>query len=161
MDRADAPRIWQPETIEQVAGAVLTCGTFAILHLGHLLLFEAAAQHGPLVVAVQSDDAIRQYRRDVPFWLPLHERLRLISSLRPVYAATWYDEETAGETILHLRPRTFVKGKDYSLKKLPLAEREMCERVGATILFLTPKVRSSRALINHFCNQGALAQRIL
>lgn len=132
---------------------ILTAGVFALLHLGHLMLLEAMAQElptGKVVVALHSDDGIRRYRTDVPAWLPLHERQVLLASLRVVDFVTFYDTPTPAPVINALRPAVYAKGRDYNWRKLPLPEREACEAVEARVLFLTPKVRSSRALIDWF-----------
>lgn len=60
---------------------VLTCGTFDVLHLGHLHVFEKAKEYGDrLVVVVARDKTVR----DVKGILPYHneeERKRMLESV--------------------------------------------------------------------------------
>src|SRR5262245_18094575 len=68
-------------------------GSFDLMHAGHLtILYEAAQQADLLIVALNSDRSIAQYKgKDRPI-IPLQYRLELMAAIEFVDFVTWFDE---------------------------------------------------------------------
>ncbi|MBI3243700.1 MAG: adenylyltransferase/cytidyltransferase family protein [Chloroflexi bacterium] len=114
---------------------VLTNGVFDLLHVGHVdYLEQARALGGALFVGVNGDGSARQLKGEGRPFVPAGERARLIASLACVDAAILFDELTADNLLLALRPDVYAKGGDYAAKPLP--ERATAESTGATITLL-------------------------
>jgi rfaE bifunctional protein nucleotidyltransferase chain/domain len=95
---------------------VFTNGVFALLHVGHVALLEAArAEGGALVVGVNTDASVRRLEKgaDRPM-VPERERARLLAALACVDCVVLFDEETPLALIERLRPDVLVKGADYA-----------------------------------------------
>lgn len=59
---------------------VLTIGTFDTPHLGHAYLFKECERYGQVVVGVNSDEFVKEYKGEFPIY-NYEERAMLISSL--------------------------------------------------------------------------------
>jgi rfaE bifunctional protein nucleotidyltransferase chain/domain len=91
-----------------------TNGCFDLIHSGHLAsLAQAAAAADELIVALNSDDSVRQLKGAGRPILDAAERAALIASLRPVSAVTIFGEPTPLEIINQIRPDVLVKGSEY------------------------------------------------
>lgn len=90
---------------------VFTNGCFDLLHIGHVTCLEQAAALGDvLVVAINSDDSVRQLKGPRrPIITALH-RARLIAALQCVHYVILFDEPTPCELLDELRPEVLVKG---------------------------------------------------
>ena len=96
---------------------VFTNGVFDILHCGHLLSFEFAAQQGDhLIVGVNTDQSARTLDKGKgrPFNKDT-DRAKLIAGLRVVDAVILFDQPTPLELIVAIQPDVLVKGMDYEL----------------------------------------------
>ena len=92
-----------------------TNGCYDLIHAGHLASLEqAAAGADELVVALNSDDSVRDLKGPGRPILPGPDRAALIAALRPVSAVTMFAEPTPLETILLIRPHVLVKGSEYA-----------------------------------------------
>ena len=94
---------------------VFTNGVFDVLHVGHVAILEAAAQHGQrLVVGVNSDASVRRLGKGAgrPIQSELN-RATLIGALRCVDAVVVFGEDTPLSVVQHLKPDVLVKGGDY------------------------------------------------
>lgn len=89
-------------------------GSFDLLHAGHLhILFQASLQADLLIVALNSDASIQQYKsKDRPL-IPLLQRLALIAAIECVDFVTWFDETTPEKLILSICPDVHVNGAEY------------------------------------------------
>ena len=99
---------------------VFTNGVFDLLHVGHVMVLEAArAEGGALVVGVNSDDSVRRLAKgdDRPL-VPLPERARVLAALACVDCVVPFEEATPLELIRALRPDVLVKGADYALEEI-------------------------------------------
>lgn len=124
MSPADAPiyRIddaerWRPiiETLRAAGKTVAsTNGAFDIVHAGHLrLLREARAQADSLVVGLNSDASIKQYKSEKRPIVPQAERAALIAALRWVDLVLIFDEPESARFVRELRPDVHVKDSTY------------------------------------------------
>lgn len=100
-----------------------TCGAFDLLHAGHVdYLARSRAHCDALLVAVNSDWSIRQYKdphRPICFEL---ERMSVVAALEPVDAVTILNDVRPLAQIQRWKPDFYIKGGDYSARQLRSAE---------------------------------------
>jgi glycerol-3-phosphate cytidylyltransferase len=71
---------------------VITFGVFDYFHLGHLRLFKNCRKYGDyLIVAVQDENFIKQFKPDAKVLYSTEERIEMIKSLRMVDEVVVYD----------------------------------------------------------------------
>lgn len=89
-------------------------GSFDLLHAGHLYqLNEAKKQGDILVVCLNSDRSIQQYKSiDRPI-IPLKYRIQMMSALEMVDVVTYFDEIDPCEILTKIRPNVHVNGVEY------------------------------------------------
>ncbi len=133
------------------AGQVLvfTNGFFDLLHVGHARYLQAAAALGDrLWVGINSDDSARTLKPGRPV-VPAEERAELVAALGCVAGVIIFEEPTATNLILTLRPDIYVKGGDWGQPggRTP-PEAAIVEGYGGRVRFLpfVPE-RSTTALI--------------
>src|SRR5690348_17640444 len=90
---------------------VLANGCFDVLHVGHVRYLAGARELGDvLVVGVNSDAQVERFKgRDRPIMSPV-ERAELVDALESVIYVTVFDEPTAEELLLALKPDVHAKG---------------------------------------------------
>ncbi|MBS0620253.1 MAG: adenylyltransferase/cytidyltransferase family protein [Verrucomicrobia bacterium] len=89
-------------------------GSFDILHAGHLAMIDAAAaQADVLIVALNTDRSIQEYKDARRPIIPLEHRMRLISALGVVDYVTWFDETDPRALLSHIKPDVHVNGAEY------------------------------------------------
>lgn len=127
---------------------VLTNGCFDLLHVGHVRYLQQARRLGRLVVAINSDTSTRQIKGPTRPILPESERAEILAALRCVDLVTIFDEPTAEQTLVAIRPTIYVKGTDYGPAGRALPEALVAERLGTRVVLL-PLVegRSTTGLI--------------
>jgi rfaE bifunctional protein nucleotidyltransferase chain/domain len=100
-----------------------TCGAFDLLHAGHVDYLERArGLCDTLIVAVNSDASIRQYKSPLRPIQPQDQRLRVVGALRAVDAVTLLDHPRPLPLIEQIRPHLYIKGGDYDAAKLRSAK---------------------------------------
>lgn len=89
-------------------------GSFDLLHAGHLqILFEASQQGDILIVALNTDRSIQQYKSlDRPI-IPLEYRLQMMTALHFVDYVTWFDETDPKKILSIIQPHIHVNGSEY------------------------------------------------
>lgn len=96
---------------------LLTFGVFDLLHVGHLHLFEQAARHGKLTVAVADDQSIFQFKGSDRPIIPLDDRAKMLRALWCVDRVVTFgftmknimkDHE---EVIKQVSPDIFIQGQ--------------------------------------------------
>jgi D-glycero-beta-D-manno-heptose 1-phosphate adenylyltransferase len=100
---------------------VLTNGVFDILHRGHVsYLARARALGAALVVAVNTDASVRRLGKgaDRPI-NSCEDRMAVLAALESVSLVTAFDEDTALEIVLQVRPQIYAKGGDYDPAAIP------------------------------------------
>ena len=102
------------------APVVLTNGVFDILHRGHVTyLAQARALGASLVVAVNTDASVRGLGKGQD--RPLNtcaDRMAVLAALEAVSLVLAFDEDTATETVLAVRPQIYAKGGDYVMDQI-------------------------------------------
>jgi rfaE bifunctional protein nucleotidyltransferase chain/domain len=103
-----------------------TCGAFDLLHAGHVdYLQKAKALCDRLVVGVNSDESIRNYKSSHRPIVSQEHRMKLVSALRCVDAVVLMNDTRPANLIATIRPDLYIKGGDYEktrLKSAPLVE---------------------------------------
>ncbi|MDQ2855224.1 MAG: D-glycero-beta-D-manno-heptose 1-phosphate adenylyltransferase [Acidobacteriota bacterium] len=114
---------------------VFTNGVFDLLHVGHVRYLAAARALGDaLVVAINSDRAVRVLKGpDRPVVSEL-ERAEVLAALRPVTYVTVFDDISPRALIAALLPDILVKGGDYGLDDIH--GREEVEAAGGKVVSL-------------------------
>ena len=104
------------------ARVAFTNGSFDLLHVGHLRSLEQARSLGDvLVVGLNSDQSVRAYKAPDRPVLPQAERAELLAGLACVDYVVVFDDATAENLVLAVRPDVYVKGADYATKPIPEA----------------------------------------
>jgi rfaE bifunctional protein nucleotidyltransferase chain/domain len=99
--------------------AVFTNGCFDIVHKGHVTYLERARRLGDLlVVALNSDAAVRRLKGKSRPINALADRLEVMAALESVDFVTWFGEDDPLQLICRLRPQILVKGGDWKVKDI-------------------------------------------
>lgn len=94
---------------------VFVNGTFDILHVGHIRLFEFAKQHGDyLLVALDTDDRIKKLKGHGRPINKLDIRLEMMLSLKSVDSVTHFStDEELKDIVFQYQPDVMIVGSDY------------------------------------------------
>lgn len=91
-------------------------GSFDLLHAGHLqIIYEASQAADVLIVALNTDDSIKQYKSTSRPIIPLEYRLEMITALEFVNYATWFNETDPRNILSIIKPDVHVNGAEYGL----------------------------------------------
>ena len=138
------------EQLKEFRGAVaMVDGAFDPLHRGHIEYFRAASALGvPLLCNVASD---RYVSTKHPPLLPEDQRAAVVDAIR--YISYTHVNRFDTETVLReLRPRYYVKGKDWD-GRLPPVQVAICGEHGIGIVYLDTVLDSSSRLLQQFALQ--------
>lgn len=114
---------------------VFTNGVFDLLHVGHVRYLAAARALGDaLVVAVNSDRAVRELKGEGRPIVNEHERAEILAALRQVDYVTIFDDLSPRSLIAMLLPDVLVKGGDYALDEIH--GRDEVEAAGGKVISL-------------------------
>lgn len=98
---------------------VFTNGCFDLLHRGHLIYLEQAAQLGDhLIVGLNSDRSVRALKGKTRPVNTEEERAFMLMALPYVDEVVIFDEDTPKELLSDLRPDILVKGGDYKVEDI-------------------------------------------
>lgn len=124
-------------------------GCFDLLHVGHVRYLNAAKVLGDiLIVAINSDQIVRQIKGDNRPLTPENERAEIIAALACVDYVTVFDTPTVTELLLLLKPDIHAKGTDYTLESVP--EREIVKSYGGRVAIVgDPKDHSTTEIIKN------------
>jgi len=99
---------------------VFTNGVFDLIHPGHILYLEEAAQLGTkLIIGLNSDTSAKTLNKGDH--RPINDEIAraiVISALKSVDAVVLFDESTPISLIEAIKPDTLVKGGDYSIDQI-------------------------------------------
>jgi len=114
---------------------VFTNGVFDLLHVGHVRYLKQARSLGDLlIVAVNSDAAVKKLKGTGRPITPEDERAEILAALRQVDYVTVFDADSPRELIAALLPDILVKGGDYGLDEIH--GREEVEAAGGRVVSL-------------------------
>lgn len=89
-------------------------GSFDLLHAGHLhIIFEASQVADTLIVALNTDSSIQQYKSPKRPIIPLEYRLQLMAALGFVDYVTWFEETDPRHLLSLIKPDVHVNGAEY------------------------------------------------
>ena len=114
---------------------VFTNGVFDLLHVGHVrYLAQARALGDALVVAINSDRAVRELKGPARPVFDQAERAEILAALRAVDYVTIFDDISPRSLIAELLPDVLVKGGDYDLDQIH--GRDDVEAAGGKVISL-------------------------
>jgi D-beta-D-heptose 7-phosphate kinase/D-beta-D-heptose 1-phosphate adenosyltransferase len=114
---------------------VFTNGCFDLLHPGHVRYLEQARGLGDaLVVALNSDRAVRELKGPSRPILAEDERAEVMAALECVTFVTVFDDVSPRETIVAVAPDVLVKGGDWGVDHI--IGREEVEAAGGQVISL-------------------------
>jgi D-glycero-D-manno-heptose 1,7-bisphosphate phosphatase len=92
-----------------------TCGSFDLLHAGHVeYLAKARELCDCLMVAVNSDASVSRYKNPLRPIVPERERMYVVAGLGAVDAVTLMEEDRPLSLLLRWKPDLYIKGGDYA-----------------------------------------------
>lgn len=110
-----------------------TCGAFDILHAGHVdYLTKARSYCDRLLVAVNSDESIRQYKDPSRPINSEQRRMQVVAALRAVDAVTLMEDTRPLHLIKRWQPEVYIKGGDY--EKTSLRSAAQVEAYGGRVV---------------------------
>ncbi len=93
---------------------VFTNGCFDLIHCGHINYLASAKELGDvLVVAINSDNSMRQIKGPKRPIIPQEDRAKIVSALECVNYVIIFDEPTPKKLIKTILPDILVKGADW------------------------------------------------
>lgn len=114
---------------------VFTNGCFDMIHVGHLSSFKEAKKYGDiLIVAVNSDNSVKQNKGDLRPIIPEKDRMEMVAALECVDYVLLMDDKDPANIISELQPDFSIKGEDWSNKIVP--EKAVIESYGGEIKFI-------------------------
>lgn len=117
---------------------VFTNGCFDLLHVGHVrYLREARALGDALVVAINSDDSVRELKGEGRPLNSVAERAEVLMGLESVDYVVMFDGIRATGLIEEIRPHIYAKGGDYTEETLDTDEKEALAGAGSRIEILS------------------------
>ncbi len=89
-------------------------GSFDLMHAGHLqIIYEASQLADVLIVALNSDESIQQYKSIHRPIIPLQYRLQMLAALQFVDYVTWFSETDPCALLQKIRPDVHINGAEY------------------------------------------------
>ena len=101
-------------------GLVWLNGSFDVLHMGHIKLFQRARQMGlPVVVGVDTDERISELKGPTRPVNTLKNRVEFLRSIKYIDEVVVFSTDEELEEAIHSRmPRYMLIGEDYREKKI-------------------------------------------
>jgi rfaE bifunctional protein nucleotidyltransferase chain/domain len=89
-------------------------GSFDLMHAGHLeMVYQASKQADVLILALNTDRSIKEYKSPLRPIIPLEYRLRMMAALEMVDFVTWFDEADPCQILSRIKPDVHVNGAEY------------------------------------------------
>ncbi len=100
-----------------------TCGSFDLLHAGHVQYLSAAREIcDRLIVAVNSDASVARYKSPLRPIVPEQERLYVVAGLTSADVVTLMEDDRPLALLLRWKPDVYIKGGDYAESSLRSGE---------------------------------------
>lgn len=127
---------------------VFTNGCFDLLHAGHVKYLEQASQLGDvLIVAINSDDSVKQLKGDSRPINNLDDRMNVLASLASIDMVWPFSDTTPEQLLCMVKPDILVKGADYTVEQV--AGRQYAKEV---VLIDLVEGKSSTAMLDKIRN---------
>ncbi|WP_420422004.1 adenylyltransferase/cytidyltransferase family protein [Simkania sp.] len=89
-------------------------GSFDLLHAGHLkIIHEAKKQADCLIMALNTDRSIQDYKSPDRPLIALEHRLEMVAALEAVDYVTWFDETDPCKLLSVIQPDVHINGSEY------------------------------------------------
>ncbi len=89
-------------------------GSFDLMHAGHLhMIYEASCTGDVLIIALNTDRSIQEYKSPLRPIIPLQYRLQMMAALGFVDYVTWFDETDPRRILGIIKPDVHVNGAEY------------------------------------------------
>ncbi len=127
---------------------VFTNGCFDLLHVGHIRYLYQAKKFGDvLIVALNSDESVKQLKGENRPIINEKERAELLSALEMIDYLIIFNDLTCKNILNLLKPDIYVKGGDYTRETLP--EWPVVRKYGGVVKLVDEiEGRSTTSLIN-------------
>lgn len=130
-------RYLRDELHSQGKKLVFTNGCFDLLHAGHVrYLNEARALGDAMVVALNSDESVRELKGPTRPINNENDRAEVMAGLRAVDAVVIFGDKRATALIEAIQPHIYAKGGDYTVESLNPEERGALDAAGTAIRIL-------------------------
>jgi len=114
---------------------VFTNGCFDLLHGGHIKFLEESRRLGDvLVVAMDSDESVRQVKGEGRPVIGEDQRVRILAALAAVDYVTVFTSDQLPELLASLKPDMLTKGSNYPAEQV--AGREIVQSYGGQVRLL-------------------------
>jgi len=127
---------------------VCVSGGFDPVHIGHLRMIQEAAEHGDVVVIVNSDEWLM--RKKGYIFMPFKERCEILQGFEATHNTTFVDDSdnSVCEALRRIKPDYFANGGDRKTNNTP--EMDVCEELGIEMLWGVGggKIQSSSTLVS-------------
>lgn len=128
-------------------------GGFDPMHSGHVRMIKAAAEHGDVVIILNSDEWLLRKKGYV--FMTWKERAEILSSIKGVESVVPVDDAdgTVCKSLEELQPDYFGNGGDRTEDNTP--EKQVCERLNIQMVWNLGggKIQSSSELVRHVKNE--------
>ncbi len=130
---------------------VMVSGGFDPVHVGHIRMIRAAAQHGDVIVIANSDNWL--FRKKGFVFMEFAKRSEILNSIKGVIIVDSVndDDGTVCDAIRRHKPTYFANGGDRGKTNTP--EQSVCDELGVKLLWGVggdDKVDASSDLVNRF-----------
>ena len=124
-------------------------GCFDPLHDGHIAYFKAASAFAlPILCNVENDCYLENVKHR-PSLLADKKRIILIDSIKYI-SYTHLQTSTTDDVLLKLKPLIYFKGADWTKKKLPQEEIDICRKYNIKIAYMDKNINSSSQVVADF-----------
>jgi len=124
-----------------------TCGAFDLLHAGHVDYLERSrALCDALLVAVNSDRSVREYKDPHRPICSQQDRMRVVAALACVDAVTLLEDARPLAQLERWRPDFYIKGGDYRTDKLRSGEAVIAYGGQVATIPVTHEISTSRII---------------
>jgi D-beta-D-heptose 7-phosphate kinase/D-beta-D-heptose 1-phosphate adenosyltransferase len=135
---------------------VMAGGCFDLLHAGHVAYLEAARSLGDcLIVALNSDDSVRDLKGPGRPLVPAQDRARVLEALACVDAVEVFEDSTPAAVLRRIQPDVFAKGGDYRRGTIP--EADLVREYGGQVVVLPELVGRSSSRLVHAAHHAEAA----
>ena len=126
------------EALHKAGKKIVTCnGSFDLFHFGHLFFTEEASKQGDvLIIGLNSDASIKQYKSPLRPIVPQAQRSAILAALTYVDYVHIFDEIVPMPFLEVVKPHVHVNGAEYGSECI---EAE-CVRKNGGIIHLLPRI---------------------